>query len=834
MEETKSKINHQETQTTEPDFINLYEFVEHPSLYVRDPPKDIHHVVNKEYVDSEIRNIKFEKDVSKFHDPKIYLPKNPLIGERFISSGTGNNWYINNIYEYTGECDNLWKETCPNKGSIIWVQYENETTFIFNGIMWEKFGKTINHNDLKDRGNYTHHKIDDHINNQNLHLRENQISHQNIRDIGIFSHKNIDEHIHNSTNAHFGNNLKKTEIPTFRAVRVSETSMASHVATKEYVDSKIQGLNWLRPTKALHDPSAGLPTNNLIGERYISLSTSHDWKKNYIYEFDGNEWKEIIPVKETAVLIEEGDICKGDTLVFTGLEWIKFCSIYNHDNLHNAGIHSHQEIDEHLFNSTDAHFGQSLAKESSPNFENMSINSVFKTKENKSVFSLVRDRMQIGDYVLPQQIQEMNNFSIVGNNDRLSVSYIYADVSSNESININHLRARGDIYHPEGLLNEMPIGTFTYSGHDGEAYKVTSLIQCETTEDYSPNNHGSAINFCTTENGRNLPNINLRLDHDGSLKCYCTNDSFSTLDGALMVDGGASIRKNISIGGSVKTQNICFDNSEVISMIQNDTPERFDNKITHICGGGNSVNKRGSIISVSGIDSDLDGKIKFDAGFPNGSIDFYTRNDLQMSISKNGQCQILNDANTTSLSTGSLIVSGGVAVGRDLYVGGNKIYLNGTSPNVICPDSGEFHDRSKISICGGGNNDTNRGAFIDVIGNNNLKDSGCVNFHTGTSCHGQFNFITENSGMSIQHDGNIHIYSTADATNLSTGSLVVEGGVSVRKTLCVSNIKCIEQMKIPTLYVEPKNPEIGTIYFHIVSQVIKIFTPNGWKTIKIE
>ena len=70
------------------------------SIILPNQPMFPEHAVNKQYVDSSIQNLKIDKAILKFHDPKLRLPISPKVGERFISSGTGNGWVINHIYEY--------------------------------------------------------------------------------------------------------------------------------------------------------------------------------------------------------------------------------------------------------------------------------------------------------------------------------------------------------------------------------------------------------------------------------------------------------------------------------------------------------------------------------------------------------------------------------------------------------------------------------------------------------------------------------------------------------------------------------------------------------------
>lgn len=816
------------------------------SIVVTELPQEKFHVTNKEYVDNLINTIKWERAVSNFYNPKSYLPRNPEIGERFISTGTGCGWTINRIYEYSGNLEKPWLETCPEKGYIVWVQYasnysnsiQKELTYIFNGITWDKIGSTIDHSDLRNTGIYTHQKIDDHICNKALHIKEQSISHRNIKDVGLSSHDAIDKHIQNTTNAHYGQDLTKNGMPEFRSLRVSDVIMSSHVATKDYVDSKVLGLKWNKSVKSLFDPSGGIP-EHCIGERFICLENAKGWKKNFIYEDDGVDWKEIMPSRDYAVYVEGGNIYNGDTILFNGTDWIKFGTAENHNNLSNAGIHSHQEIDLHMNNDTDSHFGQDLKTSGSPIFSNLYINKQMSSNSSVTTTQIIKERLQIGDVVLPQSLQEFSNLTIIGNNDKLNTTYIYADESSNDPINLIHMRARGDIYSPKELFSGTPIGSLVYSGHDGTNYSVTSTIQCVTTEDFDSKSHGSAIQMSTTKNCTTDPVINMKIDHDGTINCYCTKDSLSIDDGAMIINGGVGINKCLMVGGAIKVgSNLHFSNVKNTSLINNETMDGYDNQLLSICGGGENTNKRGSSITVSGINSVMDGKLKLSAGIPHGDIELSTNNKPQFVIDKLGRCSISNIEDTSSATTGSLIVNGGVGIGGKLYVGGSSIILNSQQKSIICPDTYITMDKSKLSLCGGGDDSPNRGGVVQLIGNNNSEKSGSVLINTGSSVHGNIYFSTKKTVSNdnesccvVDHSGEWHIFTTSESSNIKSGALVVDGGVGVGKKLVATDIKCLNMLQLALFSGEPDCGEIGSLYYDTTRDCIRVFTKHGWRNV---
>ena len=241
-----------------------------------------------------------EKAICKFHDPKYGIPKDAKIGDRYISLRTENGWVINRIYENS----NQWLEIIPSEGYIIWLKCEN-TFYVFNGITWTKL--TINHNDMKNIGELSHKKLDDHVYDKNLHMKNSDVDHSLIKNIGTNSHNDIDKHINNFEDAHFGQNLTSFGNPKFNSIYINECSMANHVVTKNYVDNAILGISWQSSVIEIYDPTIGLP-NGKINNRYLCSVSASSWKKDYIYEYYDKKWNEIIPMINHAVYIEGGNI----------------------------------------------------------------------------------------------------------------------------------------------------------------------------------------------------------------------------------------------------------------------------------------------------------------------------------------------------------------------------------------------------------------------------------------------------------------------------------------------------------------------------------------------
>ncbi len=90
--------------------------------------------------------------------------------------------------------------------------------------------------------------------------------------------------------------------------------------------------NWKGEVQELYDPTGGLPTPGAVGEQYIASATANGWTENYIYQWDGAVWVEIVPAGGDQVLNDDS----GTVLIFGGAGWEDFGTAVNHSSL--AGL----------------------------------------------------------------------------------------------------------------------------------------------------------------------------------------------------------------------------------------------------------------------------------------------------------------------------------------------------------------------------------------------------------------------------------------------------------------------------------------------------------------
>ena len=113
----------------------------------------------------------------------------------------------------------------------------------------------------------------------------------------------------------------------------------SDAATKEHVDSMVQGLDWQKSVLGELDTPPGSPTT---GDRYLVIATATgDWvgHEDDIAEWDGSVWVFTTPNKGFAVWIE--DVGKQKT--YNGTVWVLFGTTIDHGNLIGLGDDDHTQ-----------------------------------------------------------------------------------------------------------------------------------------------------------------------------------------------------------------------------------------------------------------------------------------------------------------------------------------------------------------------------------------------------------------------------------------------------------------------------------------------------------
>lgn len=69
-----------------------------------------------------------------------------------------------------------------------------------------------------------------------------------------------------------------------------DSTIASHTTTRK--ESLVSSLAYGSPIKSMHDPTPGLPSTPLSGDRHIATATANGWTKDRMYVYNGTAWDE--------------------------------------------------------------------------------------------------------------------------------------------------------------------------------------------------------------------------------------------------------------------------------------------------------------------------------------------------------------------------------------------------------------------------------------------------------------------------------------------------------------------------------------------------------------
>lgn len=255
--------------------------------------------------------------------------------------------------------------------------------------------------------------------------------------------------------------------------------------------------------------------------------------------------------------------------------------------------------------------------------------------------------------------------------------------------------------------------------------------------------------------------------------------STSTTTGAIVTPGGVGIGGGLYLGGVQNITNATGSTSSTTGSFVTAGGAGIGQNLN--VGGNGVIN--GSL-SVAGNISSTGGTVRFtntlDATAPTGGSLVV---DGGVGIAKSLFVGSTN--NSTSPSTGGLVLSGGLGVAANVFVGGNQT-LAGTNPLFTFNNSGlappSFNTRSngtKVLLYGvGGATNTDYALGMDT---NALWSS----VPTNTSTHNFKWYGGTTLAMNLDGLGVLTCYGTGDATSSTTGTLQVQGGAGIARSLYV-------------------------------------------------
>jgi len=295
-----------------------------------------------------------------------------------------------------------------------------------------------------------------------------------------------------------------------------------------------------------------------------------------------------------------------------------------------------------------------------------------------------------------------------------------------------------------------------------------------------------------------------------SLNINNTTQSINTESGALIVAGGASIGKNLYVGGNgVFTGELVISSTGTISgifNILNTTSSTSTASGALVVRGGVgigdnlNVGNGANIIGITTVTNTTQSTTTNTGALQiiNGGAGIGGNVNIGGRLKVTGLTTITNTTNSTSTATGALQVAGGVGIGGDLYVGGKivanelDIQLTTVTTTLIVTDDvistknttpAVSSSSGALQVAGG----VGIGGKIFVGTMDNTTGTNIVYFNAAT---GEFtyglNFGVPQAGGAIIANtfaNPLSLTNQNTATDATTGALQVAGGIGVKGSI---------------------------------------------------
>lgn len=277
------------------------------------------------------------------------------------------------------------------------------------------------------------------------------------------------------------------------------------------------------------------------------------------------------------------------------------------------------------------------------------------------------------------------------------------------------------------------------------------------------------------------------LDVDGITHILNTTNSTANNNGALVVDGGVGIAKNVNIGGAVDVDG----NSSLHGTLTVDGATTLNNTL-HTVGAvtfDNTLDVDGATTLNSTLD--VDGATTL-----NNTLDVDGASVFHNTVKVEGITSITNTTASTDYNNGALVVTGGVGIQGALNTHGavdfdSTLNVDGVTTISNTTDSTSTSTGALVVKGGTGiakqlrvGGATNLGNTLNVVGattlNNTLHGVGAVTFDSTLTVTGATQL---NNTLGVT--GIVTVTNTTDATSTTTGSIHTAGGVGIAKQLRV-------------------------------------------------
>lgn len=307
---------------------------------------------------------------------------------------------------------------------------------------------------------------------------------------------------------------------------------------------------------------------------------------------------------------------------------------------------------------------------------------------------------------------------------------------------------------------------------------TTTLALYSDTNHFSLGNHNGT--FRIQQDASNVISMST-----GGVTVYSTNDY------ALSVHGGLSVGKRTEISGHLLVD------PDSTSATANALGATFVCTIPTISPNTQSTSSTRHIAIVNPVN----GGTALSMISPNNIWDLTTESGF--GITQNGKTHftidgpdgimtIASTTNSSSTNNGALIVRGGASFSKNTFFGGNMTLDKSTDgANTIAIRNS---NSSALASCQFTlQNDQSTPSVLALYSSNHNSHSNCTVLQSGISSlkllNSSGNGLVLNSTLTLANEIPFSILNTTEATNVSTGALQIQGGVSVNKNIyCDSSV----------------------------------------------
>ena len=353
------------------------------------------------------------------------------------------------------------------------------------------------------------------------------------------------------------------------------------------------------------------------------------------------------------------------------------------------------------------------------------------------------------------------------------------------------------------------IGNFTVSGNT-DLVNVTDLLVDDNRIVLNANTSGEPLldAFFVVDRGNQI-DANIKWNEDQNQweipdfplvtenRLFVNDITESNLitNGALVVKGGIGVAGNVNVGGNVNIDSMVESTSTTTGALVVDGGVGINNDL--YVGGNIFANLTGEITTN---DLNLPGDFTVQG---NSTVATLTASGLitgNVDGSLIGDTRVTGTTNSTSTTTGALVVDGGVGINNDLYVGGRQY----SSEQVKITKAGdqnnsEGSDVHGLVITSGQNNrslwfgvdDTDEIGYINCAENGTTRPICIQTRGSGVSIGKTTNTATMDVDGSIKGN-NVTITDTTTSTTTTSGALRVAGGVGIAENLNVGGTTTVQ------------------------------------------